>query len=125
MIDKKLGPDGDIDISSGGAELVRGLDASVQNLRIAFQSFEGDWFLDLRDGLPYVGRIFVKNANKGDIESLYRAQAKKQPDVVSVDSLSADFSDVGTFRKMSIAAKVTFVQSPLSTPVNATLSGLP
>ena len=125
MTDVKLNAAGDIDLSSGGAELVEGIDASAQSLKIAFQSFQGDWFLDLDDGLPYIGRIFVKNVNEGDITSLYFQQAQKQPDVASVDRVAVTFVPTGSSRRLDVEANVTFIQSPESVPISTTTLGLP
>ena len=120
MTDIKLNAAGDIDLSSGGAELVTGLDASAQRLKIAMQSFQGDWFLDLADGLPYFGRILIKNLNEGDVQSLYFRQALRQPDVVSVDEISLTFLPTSTFRRLDVDMKVTFIQSPESVAISTT-----
>lgn len=125
MIDMKLNAAGDIDLSSGGAELVTGLDASAQNLKIAMQSFQGDWFLDLRDGLPYIGRILIKNVNEGDIQSLFFRQAQRQPDVVSVDEIELTFLPTSNMRRLDVDLKVTFAQSPESVAISTTTTGLP
>lgn len=125
MIDKKLNAAGDVDVSTGGAELVTGNDASVQSLKIAMQSFRGDWLLDLRDGIPYFGRIFVKNANIGSLQQIYRDHALAQPSVASVDSLEVVFTPTNTLRRLDLAMNVTFSNSALSQPVNVSLTGLP
>lgn len=125
MTDIKLNAAGDIDLSSGGAELVDGIDASAQGLKIALQSFRGDWFLDLRDGLPYIGRILIKNVNEGDVQSLFFQQALRQPDVVSVDRIAITFLPTSNDRRLDLDLAVTFAQSPESVPISTTLSGLP
>ena len=125
MTDMKLNAAGDIDLSSGGAELVEGLDASAQNLKIAMQSFQGDWFIDLRDGLPYIGRILVKNVNEADIQSLYYRQAQRQPDVVSVDELAITFTPTALQRRLDLQMSVTFAGSAESQAIAISQTGLP
>ena len=124
MTDVKLNAAGDIDLSTGGAELVEGLDARIQAMKIAMQSFQGDWFLDLRDGLPYIGRILVKNVNEADIQSLYYRQAQIQPGVVSVDRVALTQLPTAQNRVLKVELAVTFEESVESQNITIEQTGL-
>ena len=56
----KLNSDGDLDFSSGGLELLEGVDEIVQKLDTRLQFFLGEWFLDQRLGIPYYEDILIK-----------------------------------------------------------------
>lgn len=45
---------GDLDISSGGLSLIRGVEQSAQNLRTALTINLGEWFVDVLSGIPYI-----------------------------------------------------------------------
>ncbi len=126
MTDIKLNAaTGDVDITNGSASLVMGIDSSAQDLLIALQSFQGDWFLDLNDGLPYIGRIFVKNVNEADIQQLFFNHAASRPRVVSVERMEITLTPTSGLRQLRIDGSVTFAESAESVPIGTTLTGLP
>jgi hypothetical protein len=95
MSDLKLDPvTHDLDISSGGIELVSGVDAIVQRLRIRYQFFLGEWFLDTREGIPYFEKILVKNPNRSEVIAILRQVAETTPGIAEVDRFDADFDTV-------------------------------
>ena len=87
MSDFKLNSDGDLDISSGGFEIVEGADAIVQELGIRMRQVQGNWFLDLLQGLPYFSQIFVNGPNEADLYSIYAAEMKAADNVLKVKQL--------------------------------------
>lgn len=52
-IDLLLDDDNDLVIEDGDLKFSKGIDAVVQQCRIALQMFQGEWFLDLDAGIPY------------------------------------------------------------------------
>lgn len=52
-IDLLLDDDNDLVFENGDLVFSKGLDAIVQQCRIAMQMFQGEWFLNLDAGLPY------------------------------------------------------------------------
>jgi hypothetical protein len=52
-IDLLLGDDNDLVIENGDLKFSTGIDAIVQQCRIALQMFQGEWFLNLDAGIPY------------------------------------------------------------------------
>jgi hypothetical protein len=68
--------------------LIDNAERVAQQIKISLLTFLGEWFLDSRVGTPYLEYILVKNANRGIIESVLRAQITKVPDVRRVTSLT-------------------------------------
>lgn len=62
---------GDLDLSNGNLQIVSGRDACAQRLRNAFEFFLGEWFLDLRQGLPYFQVIFEMGTSAATIKSIF------------------------------------------------------
>lgn len=108
-IDIALGPDGDLDLSSGGLAFTRGLPAIAQGCRIALQMFAGEWFLDPTAGMPWLPNQHVREdaallGGKFDVGKTIAAARRALlavPGVASVPSLSAEFD--GPTRTVSIA----------------------
>jgi hypothetical protein len=59
----------------------------VQHIRQRLEFFRGEWFLDLREGLPYYQEILVKNPAMPRVRALFRATILETPGVVQVDRL--------------------------------------
>ena len=88
MSDFKLDTDtGDLDVSSGGFEIVEGADAIEQELRIRMKQVQGDWFLDLLQGLPYFSEIFINGPNEANIYAIYSAELLAADNVLKVQRL--------------------------------------
>jgi hypothetical protein len=92
MSDLKLDPvTHDLDLSTGDLQIVTGLDAIVQRLRIRYQFFLGEWFLDERQGIPFYQKILIKNPNFADVNSILREVATTTPGVAEVNRVDFDF----------------------------------
>ncbi len=76
---------GDLEIP---LRVAKGDEAIQLSLQSKFRFFEGEWFLDLRLGIPYFRSIFVKNPNLPAINGIFRRVILSEPGVVSVSSLS-------------------------------------
>lgn len=62
-IDVLLGPDGDLDLSSGDLAFSRGTVATAQAIKIEIQLVRSEWFLDLDRGVPWFERDGVPAAD--------------------------------------------------------------
>lgn len=73
--------------------LLTGREATKQWLTNRFRSFLGDWFLDLRRGIPYREVVFVKDPNPQVIRGVFRQVLATTPGVLRVTrfDMSADF----------------------------------
>jgi len=114
-IDFLLNTSGDLDFSSGGFELVESVDAIVQEVRMRFYAVQGDWFLNLNEGLPLFSRILIDSPNESDLYSIYKAEFGKIPGVLlkdkdlSVDKEGTDLFVNGTLQ--TTEGPVTFALS--------------
>jgi hypothetical protein len=81
----------DLDLSSNNIELIEGIDEIVQKLRIRYQFFLGEWFLDERVGIPYYEKILVKSPNLSDVNSILREVAVTTPGIAEVDRFDSEF----------------------------------
>ncbi len=101
------GDDGDLDLTAG-LSFTPDLETYVaQRLDENFSFFLGEWFLDLRLGIPYWERIIGAKPDLGLIDTLYRRAALATPGVASVKNLQVSF--VGATRKLPVALTVRLV----------------
>lgn len=91
----------DLDLSSNNIELIEGLDEIAQKLRTRYLFFLGEWFLDLREGIPYYEKIFVKPFNQTDVNSILREVAETTPGVAEVTQFDAPFDS--TTRQLAVS----------------------
>jgi hypothetical protein len=71
MSDLKLDEFGDLDITSGRLALIQTEEQLLsQKLEILFKTFQGEWFLDTRFGIPYTQVILKKGTPKELVDSI-------------------------------------------------------
>jgi hypothetical protein len=91
--DIRLTTEGEIDLTTGGGpSLVSGVDEKVQRLATRLTVFQGEWFLDLTKGIPYIPRIFAKSVPDADIVAIYRFEAETMDGIVAVDDISLEIT---------------------------------
>jgi hypothetical protein len=86
-VDLKLDNFGDLDLTSGGLELVEGTDAITQHIKIRLRFVLGEWFLDTRIGLPYYQTILVKNPRLVIVQALFARTIRETPGVESLERI--------------------------------------
>ncbi len=86
--------------------LVYGVDAVAQRLTIRLGFFEGAWFLDTREGIPYLRNVFIRNPRLPMIESLFRKVARTTPCVDSVVTYSHSLESTTRTYKARMRVKV-------------------
>lgn len=97
----KLNADGDIGIDTSGKMLVLSTYQELvkQRLQIKLRTFKGEWWLDTSYGIPYRdtgdGRAIIgKGYTKADIDALYIAEIKADPDVVKIKYFKSEYDPV-------------------------------
>jgi hypothetical protein len=100
--------------------LVRGIDSVAQQIKIRLLTFLGEWFLDVRAGVPYFESILVKNPDRLIVEGLFREQIEGVPEVQEIESLTLAFDSLRrelsvTFRARTTVGVLEFDQ-PLGVP---------
>lgn len=95
---------GDLDLSTGDLLLTDGAEEVAQNIRIRLRFFQGEWFLDIRVGIPYFKHILVKSPNLDVVRFLFRKAIEDIPKVKTVERL--DLTLDGNTRTLSAEIEV-------------------
>ena len=102
MSDIKLAANGDLFLDdNGSAVLVDGDKATVQQMLIRFKFALGEWFRDIRIGVPFFREILVKNPNLTRVRAIYRQLILTTPGIESLEKFSLTL-DVST-RALSLS----------------------
>lgn len=96
---------GDLDLTGGDLNIVDGVDAIAQHVRIRLRTFLGEWFLDQRIGVPYYQQILVKNPATNTVRRILQEVVATTPGIVSVDDFSTDYD--GPTRVLSVRFTAT------------------
>ena len=99
-----LTADNDLAIIDGSLKKVTGAEEIAQKIKQVLLASEGDWFLDLEQGLPFFQTIFLKATSVSAIESIYLDAIGSVPGVIDIVSFRLDY-DPST-REASITFKV-------------------
>lgn len=77
-------------LASGTTVQTDGADYARQRITISLDVFLGEWFLDLRIGLPYFRSILVHSPNSDTVRTVIKAAIMNTPGIVSVPTLTVD-----------------------------------
>ena len=81
--------EGDLALSAGDLVWTSDLATEVaQRLRVRFRFFQGEWFLDRREGTPWYQSILVKNPDSQTVQAVFTKVVRETVGVKAVDSLS-------------------------------------
>jgi hypothetical protein len=84
-----------IDATTGDIEfpprIVRGTEAIRLRLEARLQFFKREWFLDLRQGMPYYEAVFVKNPDISLVQSIFRRAILATPGVQTIARMVTTF----------------------------------
>jgi hypothetical protein len=78
---------GDLRVDGVELALVQGGDAIAQELEVRLRWWLGEWFLDQRQGVPYVQRILRKGVSEQAVRALLRQHIERSADVARVISI--------------------------------------
>jgi len=81
------GQTGDLDLTGHRLNLIDGTAAIEQQLRFRCRYFEGEWFLDERQGIPFLRSILIKNPDLQLVESLFRSAVRTTPGISVVNDV--------------------------------------
>lgn len=79
---------GDIEIPP---RIVRGVEAIRLRLLSRLRFFKREWFLDLRQGVPYFEAVFVRNPDVSLVQSIFRRAILMTPGVQSIARMVTSF----------------------------------
>ena len=108
----------DIVFESGSLQWVDGLDFIRQRLEIRLDIQKGEWFMDLRDGIPWREAVLVRNPNLSAITALFTERilstpsvvfdGKEYPSVIRLDRFDLAFDNVTGFLTLDFLAITPF-----------------
>ncbi len=66
----------------------------AQQIKVRLWFFLGEWFLDVRAGIPYYRDILIKKPERDVVEGIFRAEIEGTPNVRAVDQLALEFDSL-------------------------------
>lgn len=98
---------GDLALENGNFVWLRGIDWVRQRLVTRFRMFQGEWFLDTRQGVPYFRSVLVKNPDLGVIRSIFRRIILTTPGVISITHFEVRYDDSARHLEFEFSARAT------------------
>ena len=78
--------------SAGNLAIARGPRAVAQHVRQRILCFEGEWFLNVEAGMPWIYDILGSNYNPALSEAIVKAEILDTDGVTTIESFSISFS---------------------------------
>ncbi len=91
----------------------------AQRLKVKLLTFQGEWFLDSEEGMPWISDVFGKNRSLQAINSLLQDQILEEPEVIQIVSFSSTLDNSN--RVLSISFTVQSDTSDEVIPVELEL----
>lgn len=81
-----------LDADGGDQTMVYDLDGIASDLKSAWSQIKGEWFLDLNEGVDWIGKVFAKQPNLGDVANEFIRVGRAVPGVTDLQftALSVD-----------------------------------
>jgi hypothetical protein len=119
----KLNDFDDIDVDSSGKmlRLVTYQELVKQRIQIKLKAYKGEWFLDTSFGIPYRdtgdGKAIIgKGFTQRDIDAVYIAAIKEDPDVLSIEYFKSTLDRTARGYGVSFEVKSRKGNLPLNNP---------
>lgn len=91
---------GDFYIENNSLVMIDGLPAIRQHMTIRFQIFLGEWFLDVRIGVPWFRDILIKNPSFNVVQEILKDVILNTPGALQI--ITFDFDYVNNSREVSL-----------------------
>lgn len=99
---------GDMLLVSGDAVLLEDLaQETAQRLHVALRFSRGEWFLDLREGVPYFDEIFVKNPQDKVIRAVFSSVILQTEGIATLERLDYTIDSRTRVMQLDFAARLT------------------
>lgn len=82
------------------------LEAAAQHIRERLELAQGEWFLDLEDGVPWRERVLVRNPDIAVISAILRERILGTPEVLRLASFDLRFTRVTGELRLAFVAIV-------------------
>ncbi len=99
---------GDLVIQNGDLVLIDHAERVAQQILITLREWLGEWFLDTRDGVPYLEYILVKNPNENHIRQILMEKISGVEGVSSVTSMALAMNNFSRTLAVEYAAETTY-----------------
>lgn len=104
MADLQLAPGGDLLIKEGRLGLTQGAEAVRQRLELSLSLFQGEWFLDLEQGVPWFEFLLGSKAPNLEIAKAILRQFATAVDGVATATVKIDLDSTERVAKIVIDA---------------------
>lgn len=91
--------DGDFQLTSTQSESL------AQRLKIKLQTFQGEFFLDTRVGLPYYQSILRKNVSKASVDAIFLRAISEEPEVLQVNDFRSVLDNANRIYTLSFTVR--------------------
>lgn len=102
----------DLKLEGGDLVLNTGKDTVDQHLRANLAAFQGEWFLNIENGLPYFQEVFKKNQSPALIESIFKDAILKTTGVIELTEFELKVDTVT--RKLFLDFSVDTIEGSIS-----------
>ena len=96
---------GDWAVENDQLQFVTGRDEIAQIIETRLRSFIGEWFLDVRIGVPWFSKILKKNPSATEIEAILIQQIVDSPGVVTLENIDLSLDNVTRRLRVSFEAE--------------------
>lgn len=114
LVDAELDENFDWVLVDGEFQQVRCQYAAAQALRVQLNMNTGEWFLDIRDGVPYREQIMVHSPNLSVVASLILAAVVATEGILKVNSYTIDLDTVTRHMTMTMDIKTIWCSVTLT-----------
>lgn len=99
---------GDLVLKDGDLLLIDNAERVMQQVLISLREWLGEWFLNTRDGVPYLEYILVKNPNEAHIRQVLSDAILVVEGVESITSMDFTFNRVLRTLTVEYEAKTAY-----------------
>lgn len=121
-MDLRLGTNHDLVFIDNDLQVTETQDESLaQRLLVKLQTFQGEWYLDTLEGVPYFQSIFGKIRSKETVDAIFKRTILNEPEVVSLDEYQSVIDDAN--RVFSLRFTITSSNADEPTLVEIDIGG--
>lgn len=95
----------DLTLVNASFETVDDVEAAGQEAKTRLLFFKGEYFLDVRQGVPYFTDILAKGYDESRVKSILRQAITNVPGIVDVPAISIDLNRATREASISFSAR--------------------
>ena len=102
----QLDDDGDWLVTNNQLQTVTGADEIAQKIKNRLRAFRGEWFLDVRVGMPWFEKILKKNPNPAEVETIITEEIVNTDGVLNVRDIELSLDNLTRKLRVDFSAEV-------------------